>query len=313
MPFSVFSSLAEQLGIPYAEHVSLRTCCSMRVGGQARYMAYPTDAPSLTRLILALRERACPYAVIGAMTNTLPPDGELMYPLICTRRMTDTERIGDTVRAACGASLSGLAIRYMREGRDACAALATVPGTVGGAVRGNAGAYGRQTSEYVISCEVLDVRRGAVVTYPASQMAFSYRHSRLKGTEDVLLSVLLRAPRRAADVMLEEHRQLRERRLREQPREPSLGSVFLRLPDGRSVGEVLDRLGCKGVSFGDAVVSHRHAGFIINRRAATASDVRSLIYYLQQRVKAAEGLVPVTEISVLPRRGSYVVFDGTEA
>lgn len=294
--------------IPYQTDVPLSSICAMRCGGTAPLVAYPPNAATLAALLHAWDGDGTPYRVIGAMTNTLPPDGRLSYPLVSTCSMTHLTDHGSSVTAEAGVRLTMLAHRFMRMGRDVAAYLVTIPGTVGGAVRGNAGAFGHDMAEYVLTCEVYDPDTRATVLYSAADMAFSYRDSRLKHTRQILLSATLQARERDEAAMQEREAADRQWRREHQPTEPSLGSVFLRLPDGHSAAERIDAAGLKGLTFGGAAVSRRHAGFIINTGGASARDVRALIYYIQHRLAEQYGVHPSCEICILPKEESACHF-----
>ncbi len=287
--------------IPYKENFPLATVCSMHCGGTAALWLLPRSKEELIRLLVLCAEHGVPYRTLGALTNTLPPDGRIEYPLISTVHVTEIDDLGERVTVGCGARLTAVATRFMKQGRDVFAQLSTVPGTVGGAVRGNAGAFGHAMTEYVTEVEVFDPITCRVRRLTAEEMTFSYRESRLKHTDEVLLSATSRACIRDPMDMLVACRRLRDKRAAEQPHEPSLGSVFLKTDDGRSAGALIDACGLKGVRIGDACVSAVHAGFIVNLSAATSSDVRALIYYVKHKVFERYGVRLDCEIYILPK------------
>ncbi len=289
------------LGIPYAADISFADICSMRCGGTAPLLAYPQDGASCHALLRAWDKEGIPYRVIGSMTNTLPPDGTLSYPLISTRFLQQLHETEDTVCVGAGVPVSALAKKMLRRGRDAAAMLHTIPGTIGGAVRGNAGAFGHDISEYLLSCEVYSPKDGHVHTCQACDMAFAYRDSRLKYTEEILLAATLRADVCDTAIVKEQQDAAAARRRQTQPNEPSLGSVFLHTQDGSSAAAYIDAAGLKGMRIGGAQVSRRHAGFIVNGGGATSSDVYALIQYIQRKVAQLFGIHLRCEICILPK------------
>lgn len=301
MSYDRFFDVLRREGIPYKTNVPLCAVCSMRCGGTAALWLLPRSREELLHLLMLCAECAVPYRTVGALTNTLPPDGRIEYALISTVHVTDTDDLEDRVTVGCGARVSAVARHFMKQGRDVLAGLSTVPGTVGGAVRGNAGAFGHDMAEYVMEAELFEPTACRVRRLTAEQLAFSYRSSRLKHADEVLLSVTLRAREREQDGMLAECRSQQKKRAAQQPHEPSLGSIFLKTRDGRSAGELIDACGLKGMRIGDACVSPVHAGFIVNLSAATSADVRALIYYVKHRVYEQYGVCLECEITLLPK------------
>ncbi len=286
--------------VVYKTDVPLSRMCSMHLGGIAPLVAYPSDVPSCIQLLRVWRAMGISYRIVGAMTNTLPPDGNLAYPLLCTTHMRGIREDGDAVTVEAGVHLGVLAHRFMARGLDVCAQLATIPGTVGGAVRGNAGAFGCAMEAYVIACEVYDPSTDAVCRYAAEEMAFGYRDSRLKHAPQIVLSATLRVCVQNVDDMRRREAEVLCLRRKTQPTDPSLGSIFLRLPDGRATAALIDAAGLKGMCVGGAMVSPRHAGFIVNTGDARAADVMALIRLIRRRLYELYGVRPACEICLLP-------------
>lgn len=288
-------------GIPFAREVSLARISSIRCGGTASLWIQPRCIGELVRTLHLLTEGGITFRTVGAMTNTLAPDGALPYPLLSTARVCECEDLGDAVRLGCGARLTTVAHRFMKEGRDVLSTLSTVPGTVGGAVRGNAGAFGHATEEYVREACVFDPSKRALVTLGPDELSFSYRDSILKHTESILVSVTVHAKACSAALMAAKEAEHKARRHATQPREPSLGSIFLRTEDGVPAARLIDACGLKGMRIGDACVSPMHAGFIVNLGAAAATDVRALIDYVKDCVYERYRVSLTPEICLLPK------------
>lgn len=281
---------------------SARLCerSAMRCGGRCAALLLPESKEALSRAALFLSKERYPFSVVGRMTNTLPSDTDTDAVLLSTERTCTLHREGDLTYAEAGVTGAMLSRLLLWEDRLSFAPLVGIPGTVGGAVRGNAGAFGRETSEVLFSAEVLSVGTGAVYTLTGEALRFSYRHSLLK--EDaglLLLSALYKTPKYDRARALAELSACAKFRRETQPCGlPSLGSIFLRA-EGRSAGYYIERVGLKGFRLGGAEISSRHAGFIVNRGSAYARDVIALIALAKARVRAAYRVSLTPEITVL--------------
>ena len=295
-----FSEFLTERKIPFSEREDLSRHTSIRCGGRCSVFVSPHGREDLIACVEFLCRGGYPWHLVGHMTNTLPPDGETDAVFLSTRAMQGIFPSGDSTRVLAGVGGTAFFRRLLKEGRLAFPSLAGIPGTVGGAVCGNAGAFGYETADAVLSCEIYSVKSGKVYTVPWEEMRFSYRRSRLKGErEEILLSAPYRTP--AADrewAKAEISRFTALRRASQPIGEPSLGSVFLRAGE-TSAAYYIDRLGMKGMCVGGAKVSEKHAGFIVNTGDATAEDVRTLIAKIRKRVREAYGIDLTPEIRIL--------------
>ena len=274
---------------------------SFRIGGPARRMAFPASGEQLVLLLAEAERLGARPLVIGNGTNLLCPDAGLDRLVIDTSAaLNRVESAGpDTVTAEAGASLARAADFACRQGLAGLEFAHGIPGTVGGAVCMNAGAYGGEMRQVVQAVTVLFPEEG-IRTLSGGDLAFGYRRSFLTDRPD---AVVLRAVFRLApgdpDEIRQQMRELMERRRASQPLDlPSAGSTFKR-PEGYFAGTLIDQCGLKGLTVGGAQVSEKHAGFIVNRGGATSADVRELIRQVQARVLDAAGVRLEPEVKII--------------
>ena len=274
---------------------------SFRIGGPARRMAFPASGEQLVLLLAEAERLGARPLVIGNGTNLLCPDEGLDRLVIDTSAaLNRVESAGpDTVTAEAGASLARAADFACRQGLAGLEFAHGIPGTVGGAVCMNAGAYGGEMRQVVQAVTVLFPEEG-IRTLSGGDLAFGYRRSFLTDRPD---AVVLRAVFRLApgdpDEIRQQMRELMERRRASQPLDlPSAGSTFKR-PEGYFAGTLIDQCGLKGLTVGGAQVSEKHAGFVINRGDATSADVRELIRQIQERVFAQTGVQLEPEVKFI--------------
>ena len=274
---------------------------SFRIGGPARRMAFLASGEQLVLLLAEAERLGARPLVIGNGTNLLCPDAGLDRLVIDTSAaLNRVESAGpDTVTAEAGASLARAADFACRQGLTGLEFAHGIPGTVGGAVCMNAGAYGGEMRQVVQAVTVLFPEEG-IRTLSGGDLAFGYRRSFLTDRPD---AVVLRAVFRLApgdpDEIRQQMRELMERRRASQPLDlPSAGSTFKR-PEGYFAGTLIDQCGLKGLTVGGAQVSEKHAGFIVNRGGATSADVRELIRQVQARVLDAAGVRLEPEVKII--------------
>ena len=274
---------------------------SFRIGGPARRMAFPERGEQLVLLLDHAAACGARPLVIGNGTNLLCPDAGLDRLVIDTSAaLNRVESAGpDTVTAEAGASLARAADFACRQGLTGLEFAHGIPGTVGGAVCMNAGAYGGEMRQVVQAVTVLFPEEG-IRTLSGGDLAFGYRRSFLTDRPD---AVVLRAVFRLApgdpDEIRQQMRELMERRRASQPLDlPSAGSTFKR-PEGYFAGTLIDQCGLKGRTVGGDQVSEKHAGFVINRGGATCADVTALIRQIQDRVLDMTGVRLEPEVKII--------------
>ena len=290
-------SLLSAEKIPFAQHCPISKYSTFRIGGTARLAVFPTGSDQLIKLLVYFSGTGEKYAVVGKGSNLLFPDGELEGTVIFTNRLDKIECEGEDLRVMAGASLTAVAVRAAMASLGGAEFAAGIPGTVGGAVLMNAGAFGGCMEQIVTYVDCWSFKTNRVERYLAGEHGFSYRSSRYEASADlVILEVGLKLQKRQRDVIEGLMADYRRRRLASQPLEyPNCGSVF-KNPEGHSAGKLIEDCGLKGMQVGGARVSEKHANFIVNTGGATAEDVRVLITQIRQRVYERTGITLVCEL-----------------
>ena len=274
---------------------------SFRIGGPARRMAFPERGEQLVLLMGFAEDCGARPLVIGNGTNLLAPDRGLDRLVVNTSAMSRVELGPEpyTIQAEAGVSLARLADFACKQGLTGLEFAHGIPGTLGGAVCMNAGAYDGEMKQVVRSVTLLFPEEG-VRTLSCEEMDFGYRHSLLSDRPDgVVPSAVLRLAEGNEEETREKMRSLMVRRKASQPLEyPSAGSTFKR-PTGYFAGTLIDQCGLKGLTVGGAQVSEKHAGFVINLGGATCADVTELIRKVQDRVWTEKGVRLEPEVKII--------------
>ena len=284
-------------GLELREQEPLRLHTSFRIGGPARLLLLPKSGEELAELCRLLRRLGEKPLILGNGTNVLAPDEGLDRCVIVTAKADRWSIRGNILEADCGASLTALSWAAARAGLEGLTFACGIPGTLGGALVMNAGAYGGEMKDAAEETDLLDGELRER-TLRGAEQGFGYRTSAFTGDMVLLRARLLLRP--GDDERLrEECRALLEKRRASQPLDlPSAGSAFKR-PETGYAAAMIDRAGLKGLRVGGAMVSEKHAGFIVNAGGATASDVRRLLELVRERVLAADGVLLEPEIRVL--------------
>lgn len=272
---------------------------SFRIGGPAKRMALPTKTEELVVLDGFLREAGARVVVLGNGTNVLFPDEGLDAAVIATGELGGVERTGEEELAAeAGVSLARLAAFAWKEELTGLEFAHGIPGSLGGGVVMNAGAYDGSLSD--VLTEVTALWPDGVRTHPAEELELSYRHSLFtEHPEAVVLRARVRLRRGDPEAIKVRMDELMERRKASQPLEyPSAGSTFKR-PAGHFAGRLIEDCGLKGTRVGGAEVSTKHAGFLINTGGATCADVLGLIERVQKTVYDAKGVMLEPEVKIV--------------
>jgi len=283
--------LSQRIGVDVREGVPLSTLTTLQIGGPARYYCRAETAETLAAAIAAARHESIDHLLIGGGSNLLVAD-EGFDGLVIHNQMRGIEVDGSRMWVAGGESFHGLIERAAEAGLTGLGFAAGVPGTVGGAVFGNAGCYGEAIGDRIEELTLVDPQRGGRRMVGPAEMSFDYRHSALKHSGGVVESItiqLCEGDPVALRADIED--KLAVRRGKHPVDIPSAGSYFKNLPPdepgGRRVaaGLLLDRCGCKGLRVGDAAVFERHANIIVNLGDATARDVLELAGEMKRRVR----------------------------
>lgn len=287
--------------IKFHELADLRMLNSMRIGGRALILAEPTDEAQLVFAFCAARDLGRPVRIVGGLTNTLVPDEIFDGVLIRTARI-DSVRFTENneVYAACGATLASIVLGSAVRGIGGFSELVGIPGTLGGALFGNAGAHGHTISDNVVDVKVYDIFEDKKIVLTSDEIDYGYRDSLFKReSRYVILSARLRGfSVDKNEIKAKMHEYTSIRRQRQPLSVPSLGSIF-KHPHGDFAPRLIESLGLKGLRVGGAEISKIHAGFIVNNGSATASDVRNLIKIIKTKVVDTYGIDLEEEINYL--------------
>ena len=263
---------------------SMKRITSFRVGGNADMVVYPSDAKSFAFALNLAKEMGIPFIVIGNGSNTVASDKGFRGVVFVTTNMRYVKIDGEYMTVGCGCLLGSVGTNASTAGLSGAEFANGIPGTLGGAVYMNAGAYGGQMSDIVVSTECYDLDSGEFFTLENADHNFGYRHSIFMEKNYIILSSKLKLNFGNPDEIRVKMSELLKCRRDKQPLEyPSAGSVFKR-PEGYFAGKLIEDAGLKGTQIGGAMVSPKHAGFIVNVGDATASDIISLIELIKEKV-----------------------------
>jgi UDP-N-acetylenolpyruvoylglucosamine reductase len=272
---------------------------TLRAGGRADVYVEPSSETDLARIVLICRKRAAPIMILGRGSNLLIRDGGIRGVVACLAHASfcGIEVSGRQLRCGAGAKLKDLASRAREAELTGLEFLEGIPGSVGGALRMNAGAMGDATFNLVKRVRVMD-DLGRIHERDAAGMHAVYRSCPLLRNCIALGADFEGAPA-AREVIAARAKEFNERRWRTQPKEPSAGCIFKNPSPALSAGQLIDEAGLKGARVGGASVSAVHGNFIINDGTATARDVLELIERIRSRVKAARGIDLQTEVEIV--------------
>lgn len=277
----------------------MRNHTSFRIGGGVEVMAFPKNRNELAQLLKVSALLDCKPAILGAGTNVLAPDEGLSGLVICLKDcLAGMEQVGDThIRVMAGSTMARTAMFAANQNLGGMEFAHGIPGTIGGGIYMNAGAYGGEMRQIVESVEVMDAE-GNVESLSNAEMCFSYRHSVLEDTNKIVVSALLKLTPAPAEEVKAKMKELIGKRTASQPLDyPSAGSAFKR-PVGGYAAALIDEAGMKGYRIGDAAISEKHAGFAVNLGNATAEDVKQLLKEVAQKVYAHSGIRIEPEIRI---------------
>lgn len=262
---------------PMSRHTTFRT------GGPADILVIPS-MEALPAVIACCKEQGVPYLVIGNGSNLLCGDGGVEGVVIeIGKQMSDISVDGTVITAGAGALLSAIAVKAAANSLTGFEFAAGIPGSIGGAVVMNAGAYGGEMKDVLVEVRVLS-EDGRIITIPAAEMELSYRHSIVSDKGYIVLQAVISLKTGEQDAIYAYMDELKKRRVSKQPLEyPSAGSTFKR-PEGFFAGKLIEDSGLRGFQVGGAQVSEKHCGFVINKDHASAADIRFLMAHVQQTV-----------------------------
>jgi len=289
------------LGVEHQLGVSLAEKTSLGIGGTSDVLVIRKHE-SLPELVRLLKQTGTPHRFLGGGSNVLLPDGELPWLVLQLARQNPEVRFeGNSVFVDCAADLGRTVTTCAKHDLGGMEGLIGVPGSVGGALRMNAGAYGTQIGIFVREVQVYRAAAGRIETLRGAEINFEYRHTSF-AADDIMLSVRLELPSKPYNEILQGIRICNEKRRASQPlNQKSAGCIF-KNPPGGSAGRMIDELGLKGHHVGDARVSDRHANFFINAGHASAADMLALIDDVRRRVRDHYGVELEEEVIVWKER-----------
>ncbi|HIV53877.1 MAG TPA: UDP-N-acetylmuramate dehydrogenase [Candidatus Mediterraneibacter norwichensis] len=263
---------------------------TFRIGGPADFFVTPEKKEQIGQIIELCRGRNIPYYIVGNGSNLLVGDRGYRGVIIQVfKKMNQIRAEGEKIYAQAGALLSKVAAAALEASLTGLEFASGIPGTLGGALRMNAGAYGGEMKQVTESAQVL-TPDGEILVIPVDELGMSYRTSVISRNDYVVLEAVLKLHRGSQEEIRACMEELKEKRVSKQPLEyGSAGSTFKR-PEGYFAGKLIEDAGLRGFRVGDAQVSEKHCGFVINRGAATAAEVAQLMDQVRMRVKEKFGV-----------------------
>ena len=262
---------------------------SFKIGGKADIFAIPKTKNTLIELLQLLQDYQFPFFILGKGSNIIVGDKGYRGMIIYTGELKNVNIEGTIIKAEAGITLAALANKALAAGLSGLEFASGIPGSLGGALYMNAGAYGSEMKDVVRETSLLDYA-GNEYIYSKEELALSYRYSILQKKPLIVLTVSMELEKGNKEEIKAKMLELNRRRKEKQPLEwPSAGSIFKR-PEGHYVGPMIEELGLKGYRIGDAQISEKHAGFIINLGNATAADVIKLIKLVQDKIYKEKGI-----------------------
>jgi len=294
--------ILEGLNVEIREQELLKDYTTLKIGGMVRYMVVPEDVQTATEVVKRLRESSVDFFVLGGGSNLLVPDSGIECVVLLLRGLKNIQILGQApsvvVYAESGVALQGLVSLAMKQGLSGLEGLVGIPGSLGGAVFGNAGAFGYEIMNVVEEIDIL--RKGSRMVIKKEDLSYGYRDGGLL-EGDVILSTRLRLevtePERIKRKMIE---YLNIKKQTQPLDEPSAGCVF-KNPPGESAGRLIDLAGCKGLTKGDIQVSTKHANFFVNKGQGRAEDFIALMDEVRERVLRIFSIELEPEIRILTK------------
>lgn len=283
--------------IKYNEPLSKHT--SFRIGGNAEIMAFPDSREALRNALVWCANQECTCRILGAGTNVLAPDAGVSGVTVCLKDALDGMEVLEDgkIRIMSGVTMSRAAVFAAKHGLTGMEFAHGIPGTVGGGVYMNAGAYGGEIGGICHSVEVMD-RHGNIREISREQMDFSYRHSALEASGDIVVSAVFSLEPGDPEAIRSRMKELMGKRSNSQPLDlPSAGSAFKRPKTGYA-SKLIDEAGLRGYQVGGAAVSVKHTGFAVNLGGATAEDVKNLLSQVARIVNEKTGIMLEPEIRI---------------
>ena len=301
MELTAFKKFCTDNGLKFSEKEPMSRHTSFKTGGNADLFLEVNKNSELSSILKKAKELSVPLTVIGKGTNLLVSDNGIEGAVLSLCGLDGVSIDGEYITAGAGAPLTAVCIAAAKAGLSGLEFAYGIPGTVGGALYMNAGAYGGEMSDVVVSAKVITAG-GDIKTVSAGEMGLGYRTSAFKGGGFIITEVTFKLEKGDPDSINAKMQELMARRKEKQPLEyPSAGSTFKR-PKGNFAGTLIEKSGLKGVKIGGAAVSEKHAGFVINKGGATTGDILALIEKIKETVLSDSGVLLETEVIFVGRK-----------
>lgn len=278
--------------------VNMKNYTTFKTGGVAKYAAFPDSVAEVQCLVKKLNEYNIGYIVLGNGSNVLVADKGINEFVIFLTELKGIAVYGNVIEVLSGNMMSEVAKTAQRNSLSGMEFMAGIPGTVGGGIYMNAGAYGGEIKDIIESVKCID-KNGEIVEYHKDDLHMSYRKSRFFNSDEIIVSAAFRLISGDKDVILGKMKEYNQSRREKQPLNyPNAGSTFKR-PDGYFAGKLIEDAGLKGYRIGGAMVSEKHCGFLINYDNATSDDIYRLILYVQKTVYDKFGVLLEPEVKLI--------------
>ncbi|MFQ6999833.1 MAG: UDP-N-acetylmuramate dehydrogenase [Clostridium sp.] len=289
---NIYSKDEVKINALMKEHINFE------VGGPADILLIPSKVEQIIESIKICKENNIPYFVMGNGSNLLVKDGGIRGVVIKLTGLTNLEVNEEEIKADCGVMLKELSDKALENSLTGLEFACGIPGSVGGAVFMNAGAYNGEIKNVIKEAEVI-TSSGEIVTLSKDELELGYRTSKVMKDNSIVINATFKLEKGNKEEIKETIDDLTQKREEKQPLEyPSAGSTFKR-PEGYFAGKLIQDSGLKGYSIGGAAVSSKHSGFVINKGNATAKDILDLIAYIQEEVKKQFGVELHTEVRII--------------
>ncbi|MBE6836590.1 MAG: UDP-N-acetylmuramate dehydrogenase [Ruminococcus sp.] len=290
----------EDLNCEVRKSQLLRDYTTFKIGGECPAVILPSDTDMLCEIIKKIKALDVKFTVIGNGSNLLCDDKGFNGVVIkIGKNMDSISLVNDTtISVSAGTSLKKLCNYALDNSLTGLEFAYGIPGTVGGAVFMNAGAYDGEIKQVIVSCETVDMN-GNIKKYTKEEMDLSYRHSAFQSKDEIIVSAVFELKKGDKDLISEKMNDLMSRRKEKQPLDlPNAGSTFKR-PVGQFAGKLIQDCGLRGFRMGGAMVSDKHCGFVVNKENATFDDVMSVISQVQDKVLKETGFLLECEVKIL--------------
>lgn len=297
--YSEVCTLCQKIGCEYSTEAMLKDYTSFKIGGKVDLMVFPDTVDKLSQIVSRANGNNIPVLIIGKGSNLLASDDGFRGVVISTSSLDSIELVDETtIKCQSGASLSKLCRFALENSLTGLEFAFGIPGTAGGAAYMNAGAYGGEMKDVLVSCEHI-MPDGKIESYSDDELGLGYRHSAYSDSDKLILSLTLKLEKGDKSEIKAKMDELMAKRREKQPLEyPSAGSTFKR-PEGYFAGALIEQCNLKGYKIGGAQVSEKHAGFVVNVGGATASDVMAVIDHCRKTVLQKTGVTLEPEVKII--------------